>query len=121
MKRRTERVAEAIRRLASELVHGQLRDPRILGVITITKVEVTPDLRLAKIYYSVLGDDKKKRLVSQGLESAKKFIRKRIGDELKLRYTPDVLLRFDERAEYSQRIDNIIDKIHKEEGEDEPR
>lgn len=115
MSRRTYRIAEAIRRLTSEIVQGQLRDPRIGQLITITKVEVTPDLRLAKIYYSVLGESKKKKITAQGLESAKKFIRKRIGDELKLRYTPDISLRVDKSAEHSEHIDKILDKIHKEE------
>jgi len=113
MTRRTDRVAEAIRRLTSEIIQGQLRDPRIKEFITITKVEVTPDLRLAKIYYSMLGDSKK--TVSQGLESAKKFIRKHIGEALKLRYTPDILFRVDKSAEYSKKIDDILNKIHKEE------
>jgi len=116
MTRRNERVREAIRRLASEAVHSRLRDPRIKGFITITKVEVTADLRLANIYYSVLGDDKKKRLVAAGLKSAKSFIRGFITNELKLRYATNILFRIDESAERRQRIDTILNKLH-EEGE----
>ena len=114
MARRAERVAEAIRRLAGEIVHNQLRDPRIKGFVTITKVEITPDLRFAKIYYTAICDDQKKELIARGLKSAKNYIRKRIGDELKLRYTPDISLRVDEGVEYSKRIDNILDKLKKE-------
>lgn len=121
MSTRPARVAEAIRRLVSEIIHNELKDPRVTGLITITKVEVTPDLRLAKIYYSVLGDDKKKKLVTQGLKSAKNFIRKRIGDELKLRYAPDISLLIDERFEYKERIDKILDKIHREEKDGQNR
>ncbi len=112
MTRRTSRVAEAIRRLVSEILHNQLNDPRIEGFITITKVEMTQDLRLARIYYSVLGDDQKKKLIAKGLKSAKNFIRRCIGNELKLRYAPDISLVIDESFEYKERIDNILNKIH---------
>lgn len=117
MTRRTERVAEAIRRLASEIVHNELRDPRIKGFVTIIKAEVTADLRLAKIYYSVLGDDKKKKLVSDGLKSAKNFMRGHIADELKLRYAIDISFRIDESAERRERIDNILKEIKERENE----
>ena len=118
MTRRNERVAEAIRRLISETIHGKLRDPRIGDLVTITKVEVTQDLRLAKIFYSVLGDDKAKKLVAKGLKSAKGFLRRQIADELKMRYTADILFVIDEAVEHKARIDEILEKIHKE-GEDE--
>ena len=118
MTRRNERVAEAIRRLISETIHGKLRDPRIGDLVTITKVEVTQDLRLAKIFYSVLGDDKAKKLVAKGLKSAKGFLRRQIADELKMRYTADILFIIDETAEHKARIDEILEKIH-EEGENE--
>jgi ribosome-binding factor A len=115
MTRRTERVAEAIRRVASEIFQSELKDPRMSGFITITKVEVTPDLRLAKIYYSVLGDTKKKSNVKAGLASAKSFIKMRIADEIKLRYAPDILMKIDESAEHTKRISDILDSIHREE------
>ena len=114
MTRRTYRVAEAIRRVTSEIVQRHLNDPRIKGFITVTKVEVTQDLRLARIYYSVLGDEKKKKLVTKGLKSAKNFIRKYIGDELKLRYAPDISLVIDKSFEYKERIDKVLKRIHKE-------
>ncbi len=114
MTRRTHRVAEAIRRVTSEIVQRHLKDPRIKGFITVTKVEVTQDLRLARIYYSVLGDEKKKKLIAEGLKSAKNFIRRRIGDELKLRYAPDISLVIDKSLEYKERIDKVLKKIHKE-------
>ena len=111
MSRRTDRVAEAIRRITSEILHSQLRDPRTAGFITITKVEVTPDMRIAKIYYSVLGDEKKKKQVFYGLKSAKSFIRKNIASELKLHYAPDIILKPDNSQEYRQRIDQILNKV----------
>ncbi len=119
--RRTQRVAEAIKRLISEIVHDELRDPRTKGFITITKTEVTPDLRLAKIYYSVLGDDKTKKSVANGLKSAKKFIRKRIADELKMRYVPEVVIKVDQSAEHRAQIDRILTKIRREEKDENNR
>ncbi len=111
MTRRTKRVAEAIRRIASEIPQRDLRDPRIRGFITVTKVEVTNDLRLAKIHYSVLGDEKKKKSVIGGLKSARSFIRKTIGNELKMRYAPDILLVIDKSFEHKERIDSILKQI----------
>ncbi len=121
MTRRSERVAEAIRRLVGEIVHSQLRDPRISGLATVTKVEITPDLRFAKIYYTAMCDDRKKALLARGLKSAKSYIRRRIADELKLRYAPDVLLKIDESIEHSKKIDRILDKIHREEHHESDR
>lgn len=121
MGRRPERVAEAIRRLVSEIIRGELKDPRIVGLVTITKVEVTPDLRLAKIHYSVLGTEKEKKKISKGLLSAKNFIRGKIGDELKLRYTPEVMFKIDKEFEYAKNIDNILNKLHREREDDANR
>ncbi len=99
MSRRSERVSEAIRRVASEIVRGHLRDPRITRFVTITRVELTPDLRYAKIYYTIFGEEKEAKRVAKGLKSAKGFIRKCIGDELELRYAPDISFRLDENKE----------------------
>jgi len=112
--RRKDRVAEAIKRLISEIVQRELKDPRLSGFITITKVEVTADLRLAKIFYSVLGDEKTKKQIKGGLESARSYMRGRIADELKLRYAPEILLCVDKTFEYRDRIDEILGNIKKE-------
>jgi len=115
MTRRTDRVAEAIRRLTSEIIQNDLKDPRVSGFITITKAEITPDLRYAKIYYSVLAEEKMKKKVAYGLRSAKSYIRMRIADELKLRYATDIVFIVDEEMEKAARIDKILEKIHKDE------
>lgn len=118
MSRRTERIAELIRRLVSETIQNKLRDPRIKGFITITRVEVTPDLRLAKVYYSVLGDENKKKKVAYGLKSAKSFMRGFIADELKLRYAPDIMFSFDSTLEHKERVSKILDQLHREAEDD---
>ena len=121
MSRRTERVAEAIRRLASEVLQTELRDPRMKELVTVTKVEVTSDLRLAKIFYTVLGDEKQKKRVFEGLKSAKNFVKKYIGDKLELRYTPDVMFVVDKKLEYVTRINEVLEKIHEEENDERPK
>ncbi|OGW53699.1 MAG: ribosome-binding factor A, partial [Nitrospirae bacterium RBG_13_43_8] len=114
MSTRVDRVAEGIRRLTCEIIQSGLKDPRLKGIITVTKVKLTADLRFARIYYSVLGDDKNKKLVGRGLKSATPYIRKRIADRLKLRYAPSILFKVDEYLEYAGRIDEILDKLHRE-------
>lgn len=119
MSRRSERVAEAIRREVSLLITDKLRDPR-LGFVTVTKATITEDLRNAVIYYSILGDEKVKSRTKKGLASARSFIRTEIGHRLKLRYTPEVRLREDDTLDYAERIENTLKKIKEEkmEGKD---
>lgn len=115
---RPERVANAIRRELCNIIHQDLKDPRI-GFTTITKVEVSPDLRNAKIYYSVLGNGKKRKSTEIALENAKGFIKRLIGNRLKLRFMPEISFKIDKSFEYTERIDKILDKISKEKSEKE--
>ena len=118
MRVRPQRVANAIRKEISNMIHEDLKDPRI-GFTTITKVEVTADLRNAKVYYTVLGDEKKKKSTKIALKSATGFIKSLIGDRLKLRFTPEIVFVVDKSVEYQDRINKLLDKIHKEKrGED---
>lgn len=107
---RTERVQEALRQEISRIVHRELKDPR-LGFITITALELTRDLRYAKIYFSVLGDSKKKRLALKGLNSAKGYIKNLIADRIKLRLMPELDFRIDESFEKIKKIHEILDKL----------
>ena len=116
MSRRSERVAEAIRRKASILIEHQLKDPRI-GFITITKVTITEDLRNAIIYYSVLGEEKTKKLAQKGFTSALPFIKKQIASSLKLRYAPDIKFKIDGTLDYTEHIEGILKKIKEEKKE----
>ena len=110
---RPERVQEAIRQEISKIVHDEIRDPR-LGFITITGVELTRDLRFARVYFSVLGDDKAKRLALKGLVSARKYIKGLLADKIKLKFMPDIEFKIDESLERTQRIYDIFEKIKKE-------
>ncbi len=85
--RRTAKVAQAIRQVVSTAILTELRDPRVKKV-TVLNVEVPPDLRSAKIYVSVLGEEREGFLTLRGLQSARGFLQSRIADELDLRWTP---------------------------------
>ncbi len=77
-------------------------------------MELTSDLKTAKIYYSVLGNEKSKKSTHIALGRAKGYIRKLIGERVKLRCTPEINFQADSSQEYSQRIEDLIDKIHRE-------
>ena len=110
---RPERVQEALRQEISRIVHGEIKDPR-LGFLTITRVDLTKDLRYAKIYFSVLGESKDKQLALKGLNSAKGYIKSLISDRIKLRFMPEIEFKIDESLEHTQHIYDLLDKLKKE-------
>jgi len=114
---RPGRVQEAIRQEVSKILHDEIRDPR-LGFLTITGVELTNDLRFARIYFSVLGDDKVKKLALKGLNSARGYIKGLLGDRIKLRYMPDIEFKVDETLARTQHIYDLFEQIKKERKED---
>lgn len=85
--RRIAKVAEALREIVSTVVLFELKDPRVKNV-TVLRADVAPDLRSARIYVSVMGDEKTQSLTLHGLQSARGFIQSKIADRLELRYTP---------------------------------
>lgn len=110
---RNEKVAEEIRREVSLIIQEELRDPR-LGFTTITHVDLTPDLRFARIYFSVYGDEKQWQGTQEGLEHASGFIRKVLGERLKLRYVPEISFKSDHSSEYSMQIEQELEKLNAE-------
>ena len=118
---RYEKVAHAIKREVSTIIHDEIKDPR-LGFVTITHVELTPDLRYAKILFSVLGKEQEHRRTKEALDSARGFIRRLIGQRIKLRFVPEVAFYEDRSSEYSVRIEEILEEIKQEpEVDDEPK
>jgi len=113
---RPGRVQEAIRQEVSRIVHSEMKDPRI-GFITITKVELAKDLRYARIYFSILGEDKDKKLALKGLNSAKGYIKGLLADRISLRFMPDIVFVIDESMEHAKHIYGIIEKLKKEKGD----
>ena len=118
MRVRPERVANAIRKEISSIIQEDLKDPRV-GFTTITKVEITSDLRNAKVYYSVLGDEKVKKSTGIALKRATGFIRGLIGDRLKLRLTPEIAFAVDRSIEYQDKINKLLEEIRREKDEKE--
>jgi len=109
---RPERVQEAFRREISSIIQKEIKDPR-MGFITVTKVEVSKDLKNAYVYYSVLNQ-KEEMNTMHALRSSKGYIRKLVGDRIKMRYVPDITFRLDKSMENTRRVYDILDKIKKE-------
>lgn len=114
MSRRTERVESLIQIELGEQILKKLKDPRI-GFVTITRVNVAPDLKSARIYYSVLGKEKEKLDAGAALEHAKGFLQHQIAVSLKLRFTPKLSFHLDESLDESIRIDQILKTLEEEE------
>lgn len=123
---RQGRMGEEIRKIISDLLFKGLKDPRLSAMISITAVEVTSDGSYATVYVSVLGmnPDKEKAAAQQqdtldALNSAKGFIRKEIGRQIKLRHVPDLIFKIDKSLEYGRHIDELISTLDIRHDEDE--
>lgn len=110
---RAQRVAEQIKKEVAQILRDELKDPRI-GFATITSVEISSDLRYVKIFVSVYGSEEEKKQTLEALNNASGFIRREIGQRIKLRYTPEIMFKFDESIEHGARIAEILNKIHAE-------
>jgi len=109
---RPERIAEAIHRELSLLLQREVRDARLSGV-TLSNVKMSPDLKLAKIYY-VFPQDGSGSKVQKGLERARGFFRSHIAKTMNLRYTPELAFFFDDRQEEIERLDQLFARINQE-------
>lgn len=114
---RSHRVGEAIHKEISALIVKGLKDPRI-GFVTITAVEVTPDLHLARVYFTTLGEEKSRLETEKGLKSSVPYLRRELGRRLRMRYVPDLLFQYDASLEYGNRIDSLLRDIHSEPSDD---
>jgi ribosome-binding factor A len=108
--RRPDRLAEAIREEVARFLNGEVKDPRITGMVTVTAVEVTRDLRTAKVFVSILGDGDRKKTF-EGLDSLAGHLRARLGKTLGLRSAPEILFRHDESVARAARIDALLAQI----------
>ena len=107
---RHQKVIAALKKEISSIVHDELKDAR-LGFVTIMRVDLTPDLRYARVYFSVLGEEKEQKATQEALESATPFIRRLIAQRIKLRFVPEINFKLDRSIEYSIKIEQEIDKI----------
>lgn len=113
--KRTDRVGHLMQMELSNLILFRVKDPR-LGFVTITSVNVSPDLRSACVYYSVMGDEEAKKNTQIALERSAGFLQREIGAAIKLRNTPKLVFRLDESITKGMEIDKIIRKIKDESG-----
>jgi ribosome-binding factor A len=114
---RPDRVGDQIRQELSELLsRGEVHDPGI-GFITITRVQVTADLQLARVYYTTMGDEKARKDTARALQRATPFFRRQVGGRLQLRRVPELEFRFDESVVHQDRIEQIIRDLHEEEAQ----
>ncbi len=108
---RIMRISEEVRKEVSDIIQNDLKDPRISGMISVTKATVTNDMRYAKIYVSILGETESKKRILEGLKNASGYIRKEIGQRINLRYTPELIFEIDDSIEYGIKISNILKQI----------
>jgi ribosome-binding factor A len=113
---RPERVGQEIQAaIANILTRGELKDPRI-GYITITGVKVSPDLKTARVFYSMIGTEQERKDTHKGLEAAKGFIRREVTEAVNLRVSPEIFFSFDESLERGDRIERLLREVKEKEG-----
>jgi ribosome-binding factor A len=108
---RSDRVAEQIRSELASLLTRDVQDPGI-GFITLTRVQVSPDLQVARVHYTTLGDPKAREASARALERATPFLRRRIGSRLRLRRVPELAFLYDDSIAGQDRIERILKDLH---------
>lgn len=107
---RTDRISEEIRKELSDLIRNHIKDPRLPDFVSVTAVRVTKDLRYAKVYISVLGEEDKKQDALSALSRAAGFIRHEIGQRINLRFTPEFSFKLDDSIEKGMYLSKLIDE-----------
>jgi ribosome-binding factor A len=113
---RTERVAQEIQAAVADiLTRGMIRDPRV-GYITVTGVKMSPDLRVAKVFYSMIADEKQRAETQKGLDAAKAFVRREVTSRVKLRVSPEIFFAWDGSLEEGDKIERLLKQVKEKEG-----
>ena len=119
---RGSRINSDVQRVISHVIEFEIKDPRVNSLVSVSKVEVTNDLKECKCYISVLGDQESGQKTIEGLNSAKGFVRKRLAESLNMRNTPEVRFILDDSIAYgvmmSKKIDDIVGNLSSEDAED---
>lgn len=110
---RPDRVGEEIRHELATLLAREVHDPGI-GFVTLTRVKVSPDLQLARVYYTTMGDDKARKTTADALSRAVPFLRRQIGARIRLRRVPEIRFEFDKSVEAQDRIEQILQDLNRE-------
>ena len=111
--KRVRKMSQLLKEEISEIVLRELKDPRI-GFASITKIDVSNDLKHAKVMVSVYGSDQEKKETMEGLNAAKKYIRKLVGECLTTYHTPELIFRYDDSIEQGVHISHLIDEVIEE-------
>lgn len=109
--RRADRVAEAIREDVATFLREGAKDPRLVGLVTVTAVDVAQDLRSAKIFVSILGTDSERAATIEALESMKGHLRTRLAKSLRLRVAPEIAFRLDESVARAAHIESLLAQV----------
>ena len=121
MTRRAERVSNLIRHEISVLLQEQVNDPRLRSLISVTKVSTSDDLKNAKVFVSVLGDNITKNEVLQGFGAASGFLRRELASRVRLKQIPELKFQFDDSIEYGTKILKLIEQVTSDSNDDECR
>ena len=113
------RINMEVQRELSKVISQEMKDPRIDPMTSVIAVEVTPDLKQAKVFVSVLGSDEKKQATLEGFKSATPFIRKHLASTINLRNTPELTFFMDESIAYGVNMSKLIDDVTKDLEEDD--
>lgn len=108
---RPERVGDQIRAELSELLARHVKDPGI-GFITLTYVKVSADLQVARVYYTALGDERRRKEAAQALQRATPYLRRQLAGRLRLRRAPELAFQYDESIERGERVERIFQELH---------
>ena len=109
---RIDRISEEARRIIDQIIREDLKDPRISGTYSITRVDVTRDLSYAKVYVSVYEEDKRKYLI-KALKGASGYIRRELGKRMVIRYSPELIFIEDNNIEYGVHIEDVLRRVNK--------
>lgn len=115
---RTERIEEEIKKVASKVISQELKDPRLTGLISVTKVNVSRDLKYCKVFVSMLGTKNTDEAMS-ALKSGSGLVRKAIGNNIRMHSTPEVIFELDDSLEYGAHIQNVINELNIKHDEEE--
>jgi ribosome-binding factor A len=110
---RPDRVGDQVRQELAELIARDVQDPGI-GFLTITRVKLTPDLQQARVFYTTIGDEKQRAETAKALRRATPFLRRQVGQRLRLKHVPELQFFYDESIERQDRIERILQDIHTE-------
>lgn len=114
---RLNRINEELKKELSQIISYELKNPNVTGMISVTKVKITPDFKYAKIYVSILNSKNVKKTMD-GLKESSGFLRSKIAKNINLRVAPELVFELDDSLEYGERIDTILKELNKDKKEE---